>query len=249
MAMDWNHVLNWRLLAGSHEFPGPDGGTCINEAAIVAAGFEYKKINSAYDCPPCFSTAISSYAITLNDKMPSDLRQELLMPFVVRLAGTADTQEVEIDRATYIAIQTVKRILPKVLVGFRGQGFRGHAMGCEAVTDLDSALLAARCAKDVLLYYKLSIPALAVAAAITAIGYIYYFPILKDRATVSVCKSALAAAYATETCTSNEVYQREIYTTAVAILDEAIRLGNHSENADVELVVSRMNKIREHETV
>jgi hypothetical protein len=37
-------IINWKLLSGSHDFPGPDGGTCINEAAIVAAGFEYKKI-------------------------------------------------------------------------------------------------------------------------------------------------------------------------------------------------------------
>ena len=38
MADGFGHILNWRLLAGSHPFPGPDGGTCINEAAVVAAG-------------------------------------------------------------------------------------------------------------------------------------------------------------------------------------------------------------------
>ena len=26
-------ILNWKLKAGSHPFPGKDGGTCINEAA------------------------------------------------------------------------------------------------------------------------------------------------------------------------------------------------------------------------
>ena len=31
----FEHILNWKLLRGSHEFPGKDGGTCINEAAIV----------------------------------------------------------------------------------------------------------------------------------------------------------------------------------------------------------------------
>ena len=35
----FDHILNWKLKAGSHQFPGPDGGTCINEAALVAAGF------------------------------------------------------------------------------------------------------------------------------------------------------------------------------------------------------------------
>ena len=34
---DFQRMLDWKLLRGSHEFPGPDGGTCINEAAIVAA--------------------------------------------------------------------------------------------------------------------------------------------------------------------------------------------------------------------
>ena len=38
----FDHILNWRLLRGSHDFPGKDGGTCINEAAVVAAGFEYR---------------------------------------------------------------------------------------------------------------------------------------------------------------------------------------------------------------
>src|SRR5919199_1899377 len=31
----FDHILNWKLKAGSHRFPGPDGGTCINEAALV----------------------------------------------------------------------------------------------------------------------------------------------------------------------------------------------------------------------
>jgi hypothetical protein len=108
----WDKILNWKLLRGSHQFPGPAGGTCINEAAIVATGFEYREVKSADDCPPCFSRVIAGYAIRLNDSMPADLRQELLMPFVLRLAGTVDTHEKEIERAAYIAIQTIKRILP-----------------------------------------------------------------------------------------------------------------------------------------
>ena len=34
----FDHILNWKLKVGSHRFPGKDGGTCINEAALVAAG-------------------------------------------------------------------------------------------------------------------------------------------------------------------------------------------------------------------
>jgi hypothetical protein len=50
MHADFEAILNWRLLAGSHPFPGPDGGTCINEAAIVAAGLPYRTIRSSADC-------------------------------------------------------------------------------------------------------------------------------------------------------------------------------------------------------
>ncbi len=51
----FDHVLNWTLKAGSHPFPGQDGGTCINEAALVAAGFEYKPNTTVDTMPDCFS--------------------------------------------------------------------------------------------------------------------------------------------------------------------------------------------------
>jgi len=95
-------ILNWKLLDGSHDFPGPDGGTCINEAAIVAAGFKYRSVEHAADCPACFSRPIAQYAIGLNDAMPDALRQRLLLPFVMRLAGTRDTKAVEKSRADFI---------------------------------------------------------------------------------------------------------------------------------------------------
>src|ERR1044072_8397062 len=100
---DFNPILHWKLLAGSHEFPGPDGGTCINEAAIVAAGFAYREVGSVEDCPPCFSRPLAAYALSLNDAIDNDeLRRALLMPFVTRLAGSADCDEVENRRAAHI---------------------------------------------------------------------------------------------------------------------------------------------------
>ena len=52
---DFGRLLNWRILRGSHEFPGPDGGTCVNEAAIVAAGYPYTPVRRIDDCPASFS--------------------------------------------------------------------------------------------------------------------------------------------------------------------------------------------------
>src|SRR5215217_1651832 len=51
----FGHILNWKLREGSHPFPGKDGGTCINEAALVAAGFEYCPIGCPSEMPHCFS--------------------------------------------------------------------------------------------------------------------------------------------------------------------------------------------------
>lgn len=117
--MNFDHIFNWKLLSGSHDFPGPDGGTCINEAAIVAAGFEYKKVISAADCPPCISRPIAGFAIQLNDNMPDDLRQKLLMPFVTRLVGSADTPEIEMQRAEFILIGLVRDVVSIPLRGWK----------------------------------------------------------------------------------------------------------------------------------
>ncbi|WP_188312069.1 hypothetical protein [Salinarimonas soli] len=96
----FDHVLNWKLKQGSHPFPGKDGGTCINEAALVAEGFEYRPIRQAEDMPDCFSRPICRFAMLLNDQACDSDRQRLL-PFVTRLA-CADGPEVERARAAYI---------------------------------------------------------------------------------------------------------------------------------------------------
>jgi hypothetical protein len=94
-------LLNWKLLKGSHEFPGPEGGTCINEAAIVAAGLPYKTVRSHLDLPECFSPVLGAFLLELNDRFDDVQRQELIR-FVPRLSGSADTYEVEKERALFL---------------------------------------------------------------------------------------------------------------------------------------------------
>src|ERR687886_2803651 len=100
---EFDHILNWTLKAGSHRFPGPDGGTCINEVALVAAGFEYQPIVHVGQMPRCFSRPICRLAMWLNDHATEAERQRLL-PFVARLA-CADTWWVERKRQAYIQSQ------------------------------------------------------------------------------------------------------------------------------------------------
>ncbi len=93
----------------------PDGGTCINEAALVAAGFPYKAIRAAEQMPECFSRPICRFAMRLNDLADDEERQRLL-PFVTRLA-CADSPEVEKRRADYINLHADKCSLRLHLYG------------------------------------------------------------------------------------------------------------------------------------
>ncbi len=96
----FDHVLNWKLKVGSHPFPGKDGGTCINEAALVAAGFPYRPIRVVKQMPECFSRPICRLAMLLND-LASDEDRQRLLPYVTRLT-CADTKKVEKARDAYI---------------------------------------------------------------------------------------------------------------------------------------------------
>jgi hypothetical protein len=136
----FDHVLNWKLKQGSHTFPGQDGGTCINEAAIVAAGFPYQPVRAVGDMPACFSRPICRLAMQLNDRA-SDKERQHLLPFVTRLA-CADTPAVEREREAYITARMRWR-LPfhegmKVLAGALAIGRQADAAAPEEVkTRLD----------------------------------------------------------------------------------------------------------------
>src|SRR5437588_5242745 len=135
---DFERMLNWKILRGSHEFPGPDGGTCVNEAAIVAAGYPYTPVRRIDDCPASFSRPLALYAMCLNEIVLDDtLRQELLLPFVARLAGAADTPEVDLQRVALILQRTVAEIVPEA---FDWLGRSREARRCRAVTNADEAV-------------------------------------------------------------------------------------------------------------
>jgi hypothetical protein len=131
----FDHILNWKLKQGSHPFPGKDGGTCINEAAVVAAGYEYRPIRAAEDMPECFSRPICRFAMRLNDEASDPDRQQLLA-FVTRLA-CADTPEVEREREMYIAFHSKRRLTfqqsLKVLEGALAIGRQADPLGPDSV--------------------------------------------------------------------------------------------------------------------
>lgn len=229
---NFDHILNWTLKAGSHDFPGADGGTCINEAAIVAAGFKYKKVNSAYDCPPCFSRPIATYALQLNDRMSDDnIRSELLMPFVTRLSGTADTRAVEDKRSKFILLQIARRLIAGSIC-YQPKLARSFAAFSTAETLADIRLAA----------FTVVTPIPVVAGSVHDLAIVH-----KNTDPFFVCHDALfnSLDLAVGLASLQNPVPNSFWRAAVRILDEAILLGNHPDSIDQDLVVARMNKIRE----
>ena len=111
MPFDFQQLANFRLARGSHKQPNKDGNICVNEAAVIAAGFQYREIRDASCLPNCFSRPVSEYAIYLNDLMMHRMRNELLVPFVTPLPGTSDAPWIEKERARLIVVETVRRIV------------------------------------------------------------------------------------------------------------------------------------------
>ena len=104
----FNGWLNWQLKHGSHEFPGPDGGTCVNEAALVVAGFAYREATGISDLPESFCPVASQYALTLNDSMPEGELLNRLRPFAARLSGSSGGRKTAINRASYLAMRAAR---------------------------------------------------------------------------------------------------------------------------------------------
>lgn len=107
-------TLDWRLLAGSHEFPGPDGGTCINEAAVVAAGRAYAKMDGFGKLPPDFSRPLAHTLMWMNDAMEDQARQGLKI-FVTRLPGSAAIEAIEAARADLVINRVFTDVLKPVV--------------------------------------------------------------------------------------------------------------------------------------
>jgi hypothetical protein len=102
-------LLSWKLLAGWHEFPGSDGGTCLVEAAIVVAGLPYRRVRSIGDIPTDnISWVVAWYLLQINDALPEEPRQRLI-PFVTKLAGSA-AGPAEAKRIDYLVAATREQL-------------------------------------------------------------------------------------------------------------------------------------------
>jgi hypothetical protein len=230
----FERMLDWKLLRGSHEFPGPDGGTCVNEAALVAAGYPYRAVYSVQDLPASFSRPVAMLALCLNDTVEDEQRQKLLLPFVTRLAGSADSEAVEMDRAQAILERTICDILVPAL---KKAGYADVLERCYG--SANAGLIRAE-----------------LAAALRSLSRLVI-----SRPLTSACEHALNAVAQLEACRPTEVVfcaflaMREIaglerqggaavYEQATGILNSALAIGKRANEETEGVVVKRMHEAR-----
>lgn len=216
--------INFRLAKGAHASPSGLGDLCVNEAAIVAAGFAYQMVGQAEHMPPCFSRVIAEYALTLNDSMPDDERQKL-KPFILRLANTADTPNVERQRAEYLAMQAVTVFVATALDAAR---LSAHAARCRGATTLVEAEAAARAAAFAARAEVMEPARAAVAAAVAAAGEWTVAPRAAARAA-----GAAAAAVAGG------------WGAALAALDGVLAIGKQADPLDLAIAVNRLDNAKQ----
>ena len=235
---DFTRILNWKILRGSHEFPGPDGGTCINEAAIVAAGYPYTPVRRIDDCPPSFSRPLALYAMCLNEIVLSDqLRQELLLPFVTRLAGSADSVEVEMARVGLILQRTVAVILPEALAR---AGYDRDARRCRAVSTVQEAITVAKHLSGRNWHARgPHLIGLVNSISMAAEDYLAYRAV--DAAQYAGTAIADVAEIISSVGGAGTRHAAEmVYRQGAVILDEALRIGQQAEAVAPDMVVRRM---------
>ncbi|WP_439539512.1 hypothetical protein [Sphingomonas sp.] len=155
---DFAAITEVTLAPGAHRTP--EDGLCFMEMVAWFAGEEHS------DRPKCACPVLGSYGMSVNDGLPADVRDRLLKPLVPLIAGTRGTVHDEINRASFLAMWTVNRVMPVWLRAYGIPQFDALASQCEAARsadELDAIALAALAARAAL-------AALAARAALAALA-------------------------------------------------------------------------------
>lgn len=228
---DFQRMLEWKLLRGSHEFPGPDGGTCINEAAIVAAGYPYRPVYRVRDLPASFSRPIALFALCLNDTLEDALRQELMVPFVTRLAGSADVSKIEMARAELMLRRLVAEILVPALARARYTEIAERCRALRTPTELVAIAKSLRKSQSSVLHRPLT--SALEHAADAGRQWLSGLPTEVVFCTFSVLRDIAAL--------EADRFAEKVYRRAAAILDAAIAIGNQADTGGSQTVARRMD--------
>lgn len=142
-----------RLGKGKHK--RPEDGMCIMECVAYLAGERHS------DCPSCACPEITKYAIALNDAL-RDKERQVLLPFVLRIAGSKASEWVSCQRVCMILdwaihvvlIPTLHRMAALASPPLKELEAITYLLcalkrGCPRITDAPSAERASQCFAEV----------------------------------------------------------------------------------------------------
>lgn len=154
---------NFIIAKGHHNNCGPDHPGCVMDWTSYVCGYP-----SITDHPPCASPVATTFAITLNDAMPDDLRTAMLSPLVPVLAASAASPEVELKRMFFLADRAVRTFAPLALDAAGFPLAAATLRELPPVTDAHSAEGAADSAEGIASIWQLAADTLRECCEITA---------------------------------------------------------------------------------
>jgi hypothetical protein len=203
-----------KLSEGAHS--NPQDGMCIMECVAYIEGEKHT------DHPKCACPVVTSFAIRTNDWMNGEERQ-LLLPFVLRIAGSKSSLEVEKQRAFMAADYAVRKFAP---IALRVQKLEAQAKmleSCDKIVDKKTAL-------------KGKAAAAAYAADATAVAA-YAAYATADAATNAAYAAAdaadAAAVYATYAAADAAAVYKELVESRLQLLDDMLKLTDQVEETPV----------------
>ncbi len=211
-----------KLSGGKHN--SPESGLCIMEAvSYIMAEDKFT------DHPKCACPVITAFAIRTNDWM-NDAERNMLLPYVLRIAGSKSTLDIEKQRAYMCADYAVRVFVPLAL---RTRGFEERAKKLEscakivdkatAIAGKEAAYADAYAAAYADAYAAADAAADAYAAA-DAAAYAY--------AAAYADADADAAAYADAAAAYKKV-RADIVTARLSLLDDMLKLTESIESSAV----------------
>lgn len=198
-----------KLSKGAHA--NPKEGMCIMEVIAYIEGEKHT------DHPKCACPIVTEFAIRTNDWM-TDEERELLLPYVLRIAGSKATSDLEQQRTYMAADYAIRVFAPIGLRTVRLETQAKNLEACAKIVDQKTAIAGKKAA-----YVAVS----AAAYAANATAYVAY----------AAANAAYAAANATYAdAAANAAYAAvriKIVNARLALLDDMLKLTNAVEATPV----------------
>ncbi len=213
-----------KLSAGNHNTP--QDGMCIMECVAYIEGEKHT------DHPKCADPVITTFAMKTNDWMKEDERGALL-PFVLRIAGSKSTTEIERQRAYMCADYAVRVFAPLAL---EARGFEDHAKRmreCEKIVNKETAMAGQAVAKAA---YAAADAAAAAYAYADAYAAAYAYAAADAAADADAAAAAAAAA-------KYKKVRAQIVEARMQLLDDMLKLTEQVEETPI--VAEKLKELAE----